>query len=136
MNNGNPKEAVNAQPNSELDDLIYQIAEYNRDEDVMQFYKLLRKSEIFSSIEKRSHLNEDKIQFPYTLVNNNKLVMFYTQPDDPRLSRPYAGMPGNKALEMVLKVAEVDGMIIQSHKRDAWFAMTKPQIANILEHYQ
>jgi hypothetical protein len=53
-----------------------------------------------------------------------KMAFFYTNKADSRLSDNFGGLPLLKAIEMVLKMPEADGLIIQSND-EAWFGADK-----------
>lgn len=115
-----------------LDTLICNISSSNTKKNHIDLYRSLLNSEIFASIANKDTFKIDGIQFPYTTIENNKMVMFYTSKDDQRLGKPFSGLMGNKALEMILEIEDIDGILLQSVTQQSWFAMTKEQIVNIL----
>lgn len=60
-----------------------------------------------------------------------KMVIFYTKKTDHRLSKKFGGMPLNRALKMVIKMDDVDGLLLQSDE-EAWFAADKQAVNNVL----
>lgn len=60
-----------------------------------------------------------------------KMVIFYTNKLDHRLSKKFGGMPLNRALKMVQEMRDVDGILLQSDE-DAWFSADKQAINNAL----
>jgi hypothetical protein len=60
-----------------------------------------------------------------------KMVIFYTNKSDHRLSKKFGGMPLNRALKMVQEMRDVDGILLQSDE-DAWFSADKQAINNVI----
>jgi ribosome-binding ATPase YchF (GTP1/OBG family) len=60
-----------------------------------------------------------------------KMVIYYTNKSDDRLSKEFGGMPLNRALKMVQEMRDVDGILLQSDE-DAWFSADKQAINNVL----
>jgi hypothetical protein len=60
-----------------------------------------------------------------------KMVIYYTNKSDDRLSKKFGGMPLNRALKMVQEMRDVDGILLQSDE-DAWFSADKQAINNVL----
>jgi hypothetical protein len=128
-----------------IDDLIYDIAEYKRSDDYMLLYeKTLNREMFFSIISTNKTVDgtqlrvqkKDEIKVPITSeLNGKKMVVFYTSSQDTRLGTPYAGIWGDKGLEMVSKMPEADGVVIQN-KDSSWVAITKQQILILLETFK
>lgn len=59
-------------------------------------------------------------------------ILLFTSAKDPRLSAPYAGISLLKALEMVQKMPDVDGLIIQT-TADSCFGASKASLQAALE---
>lgn len=116
----------------ELGGLVSSIASYARKNDYINLYKSLLNSEIYVPIANKERSTSDRLQFPYTTVENKKMVMFYTGKDDARLGKPFSGMLGYQALKMILDDKNVDGILLQSTIKKSWFAITKEQIKNII----
>lgn len=53
-----------------------------------------------------------------------RMLLFYTSPDDHRLSSRFGGMQLIRVAEMALSQSEIDGLLIHSD-RDAWFVADK-----------
>ena len=60
-----------------------------------------------------------------------KMLIFYTNRSDHRLSKKFGGMPLNRALKMVQEMNDVDGILLQSDE-EAWFAADKQAVNNVL----
>jgi hypothetical protein len=127
----------------DIDQLIYAAAEYEEFDNYHLLYKKILAEEMFFSLVEKNEIektrsntgNGDDFKIPTVLANNGmSAVVFHTKPDDIRLSKKYAGMPGRRGLEMVLEIPDVDGIIIQNSD-DSWFAIPKEQIAKILNSF-
>ena len=59
-------------------------------------------------------------------------ILLFTSAKDPRLSAPYAGISLFKALEMVQKMPDVEGLIIQT-TADSCFGASKASLQAALE---
>jgi hypothetical protein len=60
-----------------------------------------------------------------------KMVIFYTNKSDHRLSKKFGGIPLYRALKMVQEMNDVDGILLQSDE-EAWFSADKQAINNVL----
>ena len=60
-----------------------------------------------------------------------KMVVFYTNKSDHRLSNKFGGIPLYRALRMVQEMSDVDGILLQSDE-EAWFSADKQAINNAL----
>jgi hypothetical protein len=131
-------------PNSfdrSIDKLIYDIVEHKKSDDYMILYEKLLNSELFFSIitdaEKSDGTqlrvkNRDQIRVPMTSsFNGLNMLVFHTSSQDVRLSKPYAGIRGDKGFEIVSKMPEADGLIIQNNE-SSWIGLRKEQIKRLL----
>ena len=66
-------------------------------------------------------------------LDMGKMVVFYTNKADHRLSNKFGGMSLNRALKMVQEMDDVDGLLIQSDE-EAWFAADKQAVKNVLRY--
>jgi hypothetical protein len=72
-----------------------------------------------------------EIKVPLVRLDIGRMALFYTSRKDARLSERFAGLPLLRAAEMVCRMPEADGMLIQSDQ-DAWFVATKDALRSVL----
>jgi hypothetical protein len=58
-----------------------------------------------------------------------KMALFFTIKTDRRLSMPFGGMKLSNAVKMVLKMSDIDGMLVQSDT-EAWIAAENKALEN------
>jgi hypothetical protein len=72
-----------------------------------------------------------EIQMQYVTVNGGNFSLFYTTKENPRLTAgSIGGVPLVAAIEMILEVPEVDGLLLQSDA-DRWVAIKKTELTNL-----
>ncbi len=78
----------------------------------------------------------DEIQMQYVTVQDSNFSLFYTTKENPRLTAgSIGGVPLIAAIEMVLDVPEVDGLLLQSDA-DRWVAIKKTELTNLFRAFQ
>ena len=142
-----PKNTVSS---PDIEQLLFNIAEHARDEDYHQLYQGLISKELFIPIVQDSSLRSisEPSQSGDTFDPNDgstlqirnaegprkePLVPLATKATLPIVATARVGMYWLDALAMVLKNAEVDGILLQGE--NSWICFYKPQIENILENY-
>jgi hypothetical protein len=90
------------------------------------------KTELFFSIpETSTGAADSQMRIVIAKVELGKMAVFYTNRQDARLSNEFGGLPLVKAIEMVLKMPEADGLIIQSDD-EAWFGADKNALKRLI----
>lgn len=104
----------------ELDKLVSLAARANRLEDNYRLFDALRGIELFFNVTvTKENGGDGKAQTPVStpLVPAGPglhAVLFFTSRDNVNLKSPYAGIVWERALEMLIAMADADGLIIQS----------------------
>jgi hypothetical protein len=105
-------------------------AKSKSDEAYQLFFNLIKGHELFFNLSDSS--NDDDIRVPIVSVGDDlTAVVFYTSSNDKRLGTPYAGIAWEKGLEMVSKMRDADGLVIQGTS-DSWIAIKKDKIVELL----
>lgn len=74
-----------------------------------------------------------EIRMQFVTVQNTNFSLFYTTKENFNLKKgSIGGVPFLAAIEMVLKVPEVDGLLLQSDS-NAWVAVKKQELENLLK---
>ncbi|HEX7640566.1 MAG TPA: hypothetical protein VF457_19390 [Burkholderiaceae bacterium] len=134
-----------ASPKVDLEDLIYEIAEHQRDVDFKTLYREMNKREVFVPIVRASlppgaqpgesitSSASAPIQIRFVSgPNGAPLVPCATQRDVSLLKDGYAGMPWDGFLEMVLKVdPSFYGALLQG--RRSWIVFDRQRVQHILD---
>jgi hypothetical protein len=134
-----------ADPQVELEDLIYEIAEHQRDADYKTLYREMQGREVFVPIVRASLPSDARagqaikssaaapIQMRFVSgPNGAPLVTCATHPDVGLLKDGYAGMPWRGFLEMVLKVdATFYGALLQG--RRSWIVFDRQRVLHMLD---
>ncbi|BBB68495.1 hypothetical protein UNDYM_4242 [Undibacterium sp. YM2] len=129
----------------DLEQVIYDVAEYQTDEGFHLLYQLMEKRSVFvpadpASLPKAATPGEkyvttaaDRVLLRYvTLPNNQLAVPGYTRKDMPNLANGYVEMEWLELLQMALKLdASFYGVLIQGQK--SWVAFDRERIQYILK---
>lgn len=121
-----------------IDLIIRKAAESKSDEDYKLFFNTIRRKELFFNLINSEQLgsNGDELKVPTVSVGDNlNAVVFYTSAQDDRLSNKYAGIVWEKGLEMVSRMTNVNGIIIQSSS-DAWITIAQAKIDELLSPFK
>ncbi|WP_143226744.1 hypothetical protein [Acidovorax sp. 62] len=127
----------------DLEQLIFDIAEHKRDSDFHHLYKMMVGRDVFAGIDPTSIPSFAKPGISYTTQASDRLVMksvtipsngtwssAATLPSHPSLKDGYVGMPWVDFLKMTLKLAELQGAMLQG--KTSWIAFDKQRIAYVL----
>jgi hypothetical protein len=126
--------------------LISDIAKYgNRRKDIKELYKRLPSLELYAKIIKANITirdegkivvgDEEKIEIESALLSNGmKMVTLFIEKEDPRLLPNFIGMKAREALEMVFKIPDMEGAIIQNEE-SYWIAIPKREIEIIIRRF-
>lgn len=129
------------QKQRDVDQLIFDCAEYHRPADQKELIALLRSTELFApvrSAEPKLPIGvsyivraDDTIQIATARIGSLNCVVFFTNRNDARLSQPCLSMSGDEAMRMALK-AKADGIVIQNSKT-SYFGLDAQGIQDALE---
>jgi hypothetical protein len=129
-------------PAADIHQLVTDIADHNRAADLEQLWRLLATRELFAPV-RQSNVNvasgtkhvvrpSDDVQLPIaTLPNGMKFTPFFLEESDPRLGPHFVGLPAADAFRMVLKIPNINGLLLQS-RTQSWVAVSREQIERIL----
>jgi hypothetical protein len=117
-------------------------AKKNRSSDVRELYRRLPTLSLFTKLLHSSfdiqrgarHVvgEGEQLQIQTARLHGGQhLVVFYVDKSDARLSPAFGGFNAREAFEMVLKITNVDGMMLCNPAND-WFALLKPEIQRLL----
>ena len=124
--------------------LIFDIAEYNsRPADMQELFRRLPSLLLFSKVVKSNvklaggtthvvQAGEVIGLQTVSLPNGYTMTQFFINETDERLKPSYIGMSAKEALQMTLKGAGVDGLILCNSKI-SWVALVRPKIEEILK---
>lgn len=114
-----------------IDELVKKAADSKSDSDYNSFFQEVKDEELFFSVSK----NNEETTVPLALIGDDlRAVIFFTTQDDKRLNDNFGGIEWEKGLEMVLKMPDADGLVVQSSS-DAWIAVKKNTIEELLLSY-
>lgn len=120
-----------------LNDYIIVNADRGGDE---QFLQMFAATDVFLSLVDPSDQLKDgpataspgvEMKMQLVRLDIGRMALFYTSKKDARLSKRFAGLPLLRAAEMVCRMPEADGMLIQSDQ-DAWFVATKDALRAVV----
>lgn len=127
----------------DIEHLIYDIAEHQRDADFHLLYKLMVGREVFVAINEASLPASIEIGVPYTTQASDRIEMntasipnhgawssAATLASHPALGGSYVGMQWFEFLAMTQKVQKLRGAVLQG--KTSWIAFDKERIAYVL----
>ncbi|PTY35802.1 hypothetical protein BGP77_00270 [Saccharospirillum sp. MSK14-1] len=130
----------------DIEELIFDIAEHNKEEDHHRLYDLLSGRELFLPVVPES-LPANYVPGSKVIVNSSMRIRVRnvqgpngevfipgsTQEDCPMIQDGYIGMGWFEYLKMALRTPSVSGVLIQGEK--SWVGLDKLRIQYILQHY-
>jgi len=130
----------------DLDQLIFDIAEYQRNEDYEEFYARIMShrfylsllSPVDSSVPRGERIvvrADSGMRTRCAEIQGLKLVLFFTTATDARLGEHYAEIEGSEALRMALRSDHTDGALFQNN-RSSWVGLDKQKISHVLSRWQ
>ena len=130
-----------SQRSRELDTLINDIADHNRENDFLELLSRLPTFHLFLSLvdpvpenlrrEEPIRIQNEHLKFHTASVQGLMCALSFTSPADPRLNPEQLAMiDGLEVLQMVLKTT-LDGLLIQS-PGNRWVVIQRKQIEQIL----
>jgi hypothetical protein len=124
----------------DLDTLINDIADHNREDDLLELLNNLSSLRLFFSVAgpvpenlpygERIVIKDEHIECRTASIQGLQCALAFTSPADPRLDTERFMTDGLEALRIVLKTT-LDGLLIQS-SRTGWVIIQRKQIEQIL----
>ena len=128
----------------DVNQLIFDLAEYgNRRADVQELYRRLPSMELFAKVLEANfpietsgteHVigSDEKLGIQAaSLPSGQTVVQFFVDRSDPRLQPEYVSMRPREACEMVLKMDNLDGLML-CNPTDSWIASLNPELERLL----
>lgn len=133
--------------NVDLEQLIYYVAEYGRDEDFYTLYKMLRGCEMYLPVdptsvpshaggrEQNKTTKQDQVKIRCVLGPENlRSVLACTKVSNSNLQGSLVGMKWADCLSMVIKSQQLEGLLLQGEK--SWICFDRERIEFILDWYK
>lgn len=129
-------------PARDLDTLIKDLADHQKEEDYAEFFQHLPGLRLFLPLtaplppgfprgEKFQVPDGSNINARTATVQGMECVLVFTSRENPNLGPYYVEMEGHDVLQMVLKVDSVDGLLVQS-SGTAWVGLDRQQVCYML----
>lgn len=129
----------------DLEQVIYDIAEYQTDKDFHLLYQLMEKRTVFCPVDPASlpkaanpgkkytiTMNDNLLMNYVTLPNNQLATPAYTRNDMAALAEGYVGMEWLEFLQMAIKLdSSFYGVLLQGQR--SWVALDRERIRYILK---
>ncbi len=114
-----------------IEEFIKKASITKEDNDYNSVFREIKENEVYFNVNK----TPQGMTLPLTSVGEDlSAVIFYTSKEDRRLEESYGGMPWTKALEMLVKMDNANGLIIQGIS-EHWIAIKKKKIEELLSKY-
>jgi hypothetical protein len=116
-----------------VDALVSQAASTNNSVDYDRLFAGLHRAKLFFNVTNEvKGTGIEALSTPLVDVGPGlKAVVFFTKNNNGSLMRPFAGITWERALEMVIKMPDADGLIIQSSNL-AWVGVDKQRAKALL----
>ena len=124
-----------------IDSLIRDIADHQRPDDYSEFFRRLPTLQLFIPIvgplpasipsgERIVIRAGMEIKARTALVQDLECVLAFTSNDNPNLGNDYAGIEGREALQMVLRIPNMGGLLVQS--TGTGVALDRQKVSHVL----
>ncbi|MDQ1920233.1 hypothetical protein [Massilia pseudoviolaceinigra] len=115
-----------------IDALISKAAATKREGDYDEFFDSMEGIDVFFNVKPEFPDGSGRMETSTVEVaSGSSAVVFFISKKHPKIKAPFAGMPWKKALEMVIKMPDVDGMIVQGGD-SAWIGLNKVKMHTLL----
>lgn len=116
-----------------IDELVSLAAATNAMEDYDRLFAALEGVELFFNVNtEHAGVKSKAVSTPLVEAGPAlNAVLFFTSRDNANLKKPYGGIVWEKALEMLVKMPQADGMIIESGSKD-WVGLDKEKARLLL----
>jgi hypothetical protein len=113
-----------------VDELLEAAAISKSNADYERLFARLKDVELFLNISS----DEKLMTTPLADVGNGqRAIILYTSKDNAKLQRPYGGMLWQQALNMLVKIAAADGMVIEG-ANSYWVAINRARAEFLLQN--
>ncbi len=126
----------------DVNKLIQEIADHNRSAAYAELFRRLPAIKLYFPVSQSAIQTlpkgkpvqvpkDSNLRLPNTVVKGRSFVVLYTSSSDNRLGEHYAEIQGAEALRMVMRIPDVDGLLIQA-EGTAWVGIDKDKISHVL----
>jgi hypothetical protein len=138
----NYAQEISSKPVRNVDSLINDIADYEKAEDYSELLTLLPNLSLFLSLaeplpegiplgQKIEVKHGMVIKLRTASVQSLKLLPVFTSSTNPKLAKAYGEIEGREVLQMVVKMPDIDGLLVQS-SGTAWVIVKRDKISDVL----
>jgi hypothetical protein len=119
--------------NSKIEALVSRAASNKTNSDYDELFLVLRGIELFFNVNGGGGANASPVSIPIVDAGSGfRAVLFFTSNESKNLKKPFGGLVWEKALEMVIKINDADGLIIQNNEA-AWVGVDKIKAKALLD---
>lgn len=126
-------------PPRSIDDLIFDIAEHQREADYDEFFERMQ-SHVFylpllalPSGTPGAKITVGKgVSTKHVVMQDMKLFVFFTTDSHPKLGPVFGGIDGGEALRMTLASSDIDGALFQNANA-SWVGLDKQKCQHVLK---
>lgn len=125
-------------PTRSIDELIFDIAEHQRDADYNEFFERMQSHMFFLPLAAPlsgppgTKVTVGKgVATKHIVMQEMKLFVFFTTDSHPKLGSSFAGIDGGEALRMTLASSEIDGALFQNSNA-SWVGLDKQKCQHVL----
>jgi hypothetical protein len=140
---GTKRQSSNAQ-NKELNQLIFDIAEYNLESDTEEIYRRLKQIELFTPItsanfklqngQKITIEDDMQLEIPTVVMHDQRVLRFHVNKDDARLGQNFASMSVADAFAMIEKSADIAALVFYNDQV-SYFGILRENFPHIKRRY-
>jgi hypothetical protein len=125
-------------PTRSLDDLIFDIAEHQRDADYDEFHERMQSHLFYLPLSAplsgppgtKTVVGGD-VSTSHVVMRNMKLFGFFTTDSHPNLGSVFGGIEGAEALRMTVAAPDIDGAVFQNANA-SWVGLDKQKCQHVL----
>jgi hypothetical protein len=125
-------------PTRSLDDLIFDIAEHQRDADYAEFHERLQSHVFYVALSAplsgpagTKVVVGAGVSTRFVELGDKKLLAFFTTDRHPQLGAVFAGIEGAEALRMAVAAPGIDGALFQN-AAESWVGLSKQKCEDVL----
>jgi hypothetical protein len=129
-------------PDRDVDTLIRDIADHQRAKDYSELFRVLPNLKLFLPLAGKLPTDlprggafqveaQHQLKAFTALVQGRTCVLVFTSRDNPNFGANYVEIIGDEVMHMVLKLSDVDGLLVQS-TGTGWVGLDKQKISDLL----